>query len=180
MADQFYVGSNNNRFGPFSATQLRELADAGRIQPADTVWKEGMEKPILASRVKNLFSPPAPPAPPTAIPPEPAPAPVEAPEAPAEVVTVEPVPVPAAAPPAPSPPARKPEEPRKRRAVAVKGAVLISQDGVTVHYRKKCIKCGHEDASRSSMHIGHGTIRAHFFCPKCRKNHEVQLQGMMQ
>jgi hypothetical protein len=177
MADQFFVGRHNKKFGPFSATQLRELADSGRLQVADTVWKEGMEKPVLTSRVKNLFSPPAPPA---AIPPEPAPAPAEVPEAPAEAVTVQPVPVPAAGPPAPTPPVNKPEQPRKRRAIAVKGATLISQDGVTVYYRKKCVKCGHEDTSRSSMHIGQGTIRVHFFCPKCRKNHEVQLQGMMQ
>jgi hypothetical protein len=56
----------------------------------------------------------------------------------------------------------------------------MSQDGVTVYYVKKCSECGFEDACRSNMLIGNGVTRAHFFCPKCRKNREVQIQGMAQ
>jgi hypothetical protein len=78
---------------------------------------------------------------------------------------------------APRPP---PEPVRKRRAVAVKGAVILSQDGATVHYRKKCSQCGFEDRCRSSMPIGNGTTRAHFFCTQCRKGRDVQIQGIMQ
>jgi hypothetical protein len=77
-------------------------------------------------------------------------------------------------------PVRQPEPVKKRRAVAVKGAVLVSQDGVSVHYRKKCSACGHEDACRSTMLIGNGTTRASFFCKKCRKNREVEIRGMAQ
>ena len=73
-----------------------------------------------------------------------------------------------------------PESPRKRRAVAMKGAILLSQDGVCVHFRKKCVLCGYEDDCRSTLRIGQGLNRAHFFCPKCRKNHEVLIQGSIQ
>ena len=74
---------------------------------------------------------------------------------------------------------RPPEPVRKRRALAVKGATLLSQDGVTVYFRKKCSQCGFEDSCRSSMRIGQGIARNHFFCPKCRKKREVQLRGSM-
>ncbi len=37
--------------------------------------------------------------------------------------------------------------PKKRgRAVAGKGAAIISQDGTTVKFRMKCTTCGHDDA----------------------------------
>ena len=78
------------------------------------------------------------------------------------------------------PSGRLPEPARKRRAVGLKGAVLVSQDGEYVHYRKKCSQCGFEDGCRSTLRIGIGLNRAHFFCPKCRKSRDVQIQGMMQ
>ncbi len=75
---------------------------------------------------------------------------------------------------------RPPEPPRKRRAVALKGALLVSQDGEYVHYRKKCVDCGFEGGCRTTMRIGIGLTRAHFFCPKWRKRRDVQIQGSMQ
>src|SRR5262249_53936274 len=78
------------------------------------------------------------------------------------------------------PPPRPPEPARKRRAVAIKGAVVMSQDGYTVQYRNKGFQCGFEDACRSSMLIGNGVTRASFFCPSCRKIRVVLIQGMMQ
>jgi len=63
--------------------------------------------------------------------------------------------------------------------VAVKGAVVISQDGQVVQYRKKCIKCGQEDSSKHRMPIRNGVTRASFFCPKCRKLSPVEIQGMV-
>jgi hypothetical protein len=75
------------------------------------------------------------------------------------------------------PTAPPPEPPRKRLAVAVKGAILLGQDGVSVHFRKKCVQCGFEDGCRSTLRIGQGLNRAHFFCPKCRKNREVLIRG---
>ena len=75
---------------------------------------------------------------------------------------------------------RPPPQPRKLRAVALKGAVILSQDGVDVQYRKKCSQCGFEDRCRSSMRIGNGLTRVHFYCPECRKGRDVQIQGIMQ
>jgi hypothetical protein len=78
-------------------------------------------------------------------------------------------------------PAPRPPDPvKKRRAVALRGAIILAQDGVSVQYRKKCQECGFEDTSRSSMLIGQGVTRSHFFCRKCRKNREVEIRGSLQ
>lgn len=78
----------------------------------------------------------------------------------------------------PSPPVPRKETVRKRRAVVVSGAVIVNQDGTVVRYRKKCTKCGQEDGNTASMPIPSGMTRASFFCPKCRKLRDVQIQGM--
>ena len=70
---------------------------------------------------------------------------------------------------------RTPE--RKRRADAIRGATIISQDGTTVHYKKKCSKCGHEANSKNSMPIRIGSTTASFFCPKCKKLRDVVIRG---
>jgi hypothetical protein len=75
---------------------------------------------------------------------------------------------------------RHEEPPRKRQAFALKGAILLNQNGVTVHFRKKCSQCGFEDACRSSMPIGQGVTRSHFYCRKCRKNRDVEIRGVVQ
>jgi hypothetical protein len=94
MAEHYYYSQGDNQFGPFSATELRKLAADGRIQPTDSVWREGSGQRVQAARVKNLFAtPPPPPSPPgtsaahsEAPPQEPAQAPPTAPagEAPAD------------------------------------------------------------------------------------------------
>jgi Predicted membrane protein len=214
MLKQFYVARNNKRLGPFSAAQLRRFAADGRLRPTDTVWKEGMEKPVAAAKVKSLFLAPLAPASPAGVsapaenvpvslPPvdagavEPGPSALST----AQAAPAGPIPEATTAPPGPTSPAsppplrasdhererqavangnslRPPPEPiRKRYAAAVVGAIVVSQDGVTVYYRKKCSQCGCEDRCRSSMPIGHGITRNTFFCPKCRKNREVQLRG---
>lgn len=66
---------------------------------------------------------------------------------------------------------------RKRRAEAVRGAIIVSQDGAIVHYRKKCSKCGHESTSKNSMPIRMGATTANFFCPKCKKLRDVVIRG---
>lgn len=63
MVGQYFVGRGSKRAGPFSAAQLRVLAADGRLQLTDTVWTEGMEAPVLARRVNNLFPAPRAPAP---------------------------------------------------------------------------------------------------------------------
>src|SRR5207249_9160965 len=84
-------------------------------------------------------------------------------------------------PPEPPPAAPKPPAPPrlvgKARAVAGKGAVIVGQDGTTVKYRKKCTACGFEDSCWHSMRITPGVTGSAFFCPKCKKRREVQIQG---
>src|ERR1041385_8310773 len=58
MLDQFYVERNTRKSGPFSAAQLKEMVVSGRLRATDTVWREGMKKPVLAGQVKKLFPAP--------------------------------------------------------------------------------------------------------------------------
>jgi hypothetical protein len=198
MVDRLYVARGDRTFGPFSSAQLRGLAATGRLQLTDLLWREGTEKRVLASTVQNLFPAPQareplpdagagadePPAPPPSVVSVPGPAPAvepdgSLPEPPDTLVPLGP------SGPAPDAPKAKPprpplEPPKKRRAVGLKGAILLAQDGVSVQYRKKCWQCGFEDGCRSSMRIGQGVVRAHFYCPKCRKNRDVQIQGTLQ
>jgi len=55
MAAFWYYAHNENRLGPFSSRQIKELAGAGAILLSDTIWKQGIAKGMLACRVKNLF-----------------------------------------------------------------------------------------------------------------------------
>jgi hypothetical protein len=202
MAGQWFVAHDEDRTGPYSDRQLRDLADAGKILPTDTVWKEGVAQGVAAAKVKNLFdpaasiatavstgvpagsaapsSPPAsPPVPPTpeAADPGRAIAPGEA--APATSVAgaaakpqeAEPAPAGQPGPPAP--------QARKVRAVAGRGAIIVGQDGAFVKLKKKCLNCGHEDSSRTTLPIRNGLNKTTFFCRKCRKVREVEFQGLV-
>ena len=178
MATQWYFERAGQKFGPYLAERLRELAASGDLRPQDVVWKEGMEKGVLASRVGNLFvgrgtgapaAESAVPAPEVAREPEPEPVRAETPPAPAAIEVAE-VPAARAAPP--------PSPVRKRRVLNVRGGVIQSQDGTVVRYRKTCPKCGHQDSSLTCSPIQSGTTRAHFFCPKCRKNQAVEIHAV--
>jgi hypothetical protein len=206
MASQWYYGERENRQGPFSDQQLRALADQGQIQPTDTIWKEGVEQGIPAHRVKNLLvpgaapaSPPAPPAATTLASPPPETAEFEpadeSPEAPPETAEytpadespetppdgeaeaceeAKPVEQPAEAAKSQPPPARA----RKPKAVAIRGCVIVSQDGETVIFTKKCVQCGNAETGRSRRPIRMGTTRDTYFCKKCKKVRPVEIMGM--
>jgi hypothetical protein len=197
VSDQWYYAWRGEKLGPYSGQQLQDLAQAGKIQPTDTIWQEGTTPGVLATRVRNLFaaetadeasqrsaiaaaqtlsararapailSPDLPspviPARTPAIAPELAPA--EA-EKNAELVATPPV----------TPPDAQPKF-KRGQASAIRGAIVVSQDGTSVQYRKKCTKCGHEDASKNRMPIRNGITRVTFFCPKCRKMMPVEIQG---
>jgi hypothetical protein len=210
MSDVLHVVRDGKWFGPFSTTQLRALAAAGRLRPTDAVWKEGMVQAVLATKVKNLFPsrsrpssaaiaevPCAPLSPAlvvsrsVAVATDPPPTASEEVSGTADEHTPAAAAVPTVTPALPGTAGQPPRSkagpnaatavrPRTRRAVGIKGAALISQDGYNVHYRKKCSQCGFEDTCRSTMLISIGTTRSHFFCPKCRKSREVQIQGCMQ
>jgi hypothetical protein len=55
MAGIWYYAHDETRIGPFSSRQLKELASTGAILLSDTIWKEGIAKGVVASRVKDLF-----------------------------------------------------------------------------------------------------------------------------
>jgi hypothetical protein len=182
MAHRWYYGRGGKRFGPYSGAQLKGLAAAGDIGPEDTVWREGTEKGAPASRVRYLFAAGPTPAPPAATareaPPPPAPAGAGAPRPADGTATPEDaglVPLADARPAAPAP-----EQPgaKKRRVVSIKGGVVVSQDGFTLRYRKKCATCFHEDASVASTAIRSGTMRVNYYCPKCKKSRPVEIQAV--
>jgi GYF domain 2 len=183
MADTWYYARDDKRNGPFSGRQLRDLADAGNILGTDTVYKTGVEQGMLATKVKHLFPPVEPPPPtiakilPAELPPVPA----------VELAAIDPPLVALVEPTPPEPVASSPEShtskpfqeppPRKKTASAGKGAIMMGQDGTNVRFKKQCTTCQHVDSSSISMKITQGTMRAGFFCPKCRKRREVELQG---
>jgi hypothetical protein len=220
MADRWFYSHEDSKIGPCSARQLRELASSGGVLPTDTVWKEGIEKGVLASKVKNLFQTasipvagaPLGPLPTAAVPGDlaavtKAEVPLPPPEAEPDPAApgTEPVPnesapgdppVPSAAAPAPvaSEATPRPEgqpsttspgsawqsrHPRKGRATAGRGAIIVGQDGVNVKYRKKCTACQHEDYSTNIMPIRNGVMRVGFHCPKCRKSRDVEIHGSL-
>jgi hypothetical protein len=60
MASDYYFTRDGKQYGPVSASQLRTLAETGRLQPTDKVRKEGMANWVAASSVKGLFTTPGP------------------------------------------------------------------------------------------------------------------------
>jgi hypothetical protein len=238
MVNQWYFSWGANKFGPFSVEEMKHMAAIGRLQPGDTVWKEGMEKGVIANRVKHLFAitpmviisslpevvtpvildvlPPAlspadpgtqpeivaleitepelpilldaaasssevldlptpnePLVPEESVPQEPLTEQNATAEAPANSAVAQ-------AEATPAKPRNPPPKPRKATAIAVKGVIIVGQDGKNVQFRKKCTKCGYEDNTRQTVPIRNGMIRVPFYCPKCRKSEQVEIQGMVK
>ncbi len=196
MADKWYYANDQERLGPFSSAQLKELATIGQLVPTHTVWKEGIEKGVLAAKVKNLFPATQGDSPP------PAAAVVPSTCLPAQAVRS--VPVLANESPPPRSPAsaenqgpalqaapgedqklqskngpkqNQPSAKRLFRVVGSSGAVILGHDGTYVRYKKKCPKCGQEDSSVKTMAIRSGVNRDRFFCQKCRKLQQVEIHG---
>lgn len=76
----------------------------------------------------------------------------------------------------PAPP-KKPV--KKGRAVGVKGAVIVSQDGTNAKYKHKCSVCTYEDSTWRTIRITTGMVRSVFYCPKCSKKREVEIRCML-
>jgi hypothetical protein len=85
MRAEWYYTSGGQELGPVSGRELKEIASAGRIQPTDEVWREGMANWQSAASVKGLF--PAEPA--AAAQPQP-PSPANAPPTPSPIPTFQP------------------------------------------------------------------------------------------
>jgi hypothetical protein len=178
MADRWYYWHDSDILGPFSTTEFGALAASGVLLPTDTVWKGDDDRGVPAHRVRNLF-------PAAALV---SPAPAESPTADAAAVplaatqpTANTVGEAAAEEAAPRWDAvRQPSPAGRARAVAGKGALIVAQDGTTVKFRKKCTTCGHEDSSWKTIPIPRGTVRVPFYCPKCRKQRQVEVHGQTQ
>ncbi len=41
---QWYYARNDQQFGPVSAAELKQLAEAGRLSPDDLLWRGRMEQ----------------------------------------------------------------------------------------------------------------------------------------
>jgi hypothetical protein len=78
----------------------------------------------------------------------------------------------------PERPKAKPAPVRQKRAVVESGAIIISQDGERVRFRKKCVRCAYEDTNNSVMRLLPGMNRQLFFCPKCRKQVGVAIRAV--
>ena len=57
MAELWYYAKEGCKVGPFSAQELRGLANCGVVLPTDIVWKKGTKTGALARKVRNLFPP---------------------------------------------------------------------------------------------------------------------------
>ncbi len=207
MSDQWHYSHGQHEFGPFSATRMKTLAATGEVLVTDAVWKEGSETRVLAAKVKGLFQRPTPRTQVQFIPVETSKEPVAA-TAPvranlAQAGAVAPLKSLQSAPGAGSATKSEagsansanaksqshattghdqrripPEPEHKLRVVALRGAVIVGQDGRIAHYKKKCINCGHEDPNRATMQIRRGINRVSFFCPECKKTRTAEIQGV--
>jgi hypothetical protein len=54
-ADWFLARGGQQRVGPLTAQQLKQMAAAGQVTGSDLVWKEGMAQWVPASQVKGLL-----------------------------------------------------------------------------------------------------------------------------
>lgn len=56
---QWYYARNDQQYGPVSASELKQLADDGRLTPDDLLWREGMDAWTTAINLRGLFEPAA-------------------------------------------------------------------------------------------------------------------------
>ncbi|MDP1561117.1 MAG: DUF4339 domain-containing protein [Pirellulaceae bacterium] len=55
MQREWYYKKQGRKLGPFTDAQLKALVDHGKLQPYDSVWKEGMKDWVPADRISGLF-----------------------------------------------------------------------------------------------------------------------------
>jgi len=55
VAAEWYYAKGQQKVGPLTNEQLRQLAASGQLRPTDMVWKQGMAKWTPAGQVKGLF-----------------------------------------------------------------------------------------------------------------------------
>jgi hypothetical protein len=58
MADEWFIKRDDQKTGPFTSGQLRQMATTGQLLPIDLITKGGVDNWVPASNVKGLFAPP--------------------------------------------------------------------------------------------------------------------------
>ncbi|HTM55301.1 MAG TPA: DUF4339 domain-containing protein [Pirellulales bacterium] len=53
---QWYYARNDQQYGPVSAADLKQLAEAGQLSPNDLLWREGMDAWTTAVNLRGLFA----------------------------------------------------------------------------------------------------------------------------
>jgi len=56
---EWFIAQNNEKFGPFTTAQLKELARTGKVLPTDMLWREEFPGWVKATEAKGLFDQPA-------------------------------------------------------------------------------------------------------------------------
>ena len=57
MSDKvWHYTVGDDQFGPVTSDELKKLAEAGKVNPTDQVWKEGMDDWMPASKMQGMFS----------------------------------------------------------------------------------------------------------------------------
>jgi len=69
MADQWYYTQNDERQGPVTPEELKELVNSGQLKPHDLIWKKGMPNWVPAQTIKGLTFPASETPPPIPVPP---------------------------------------------------------------------------------------------------------------
>jgi GYF domain 2 len=52
----WYYARNDQQFGPVTASELKQLVNAGRLSPDDLLWREGMDAWTTAINLRGLFA----------------------------------------------------------------------------------------------------------------------------
>ena len=65
-------------------------------------------------------------------------------------------------------------------AAALKGAIIVRQNGTNVTYKQKCEKCGDVSNSTNNINVSSSSsskMTTSFRCSKCGNQQNVEIQG---
>ena len=54
---RWFIARNNDKVGPFSGSEIKQMATFGLLQPAEFLWADGATKWVAAASVPGLFPP---------------------------------------------------------------------------------------------------------------------------
>jgi hypothetical protein len=55
VADQWYIAREGQKVGPFTLSQIMQLAELGLLQPSEMLWTDGLSRWVEASSFPALF-----------------------------------------------------------------------------------------------------------------------------